>query len=76
MESVTQATESELSGRLATAVVQWYHDRFGRGPTESKGYLLDRFVLVVLGRQQRAAAGLGAVRSLYGPNPGTLGTAI
>ena len=52
MESATQATESELSGRLATSVVRWYHDRFGRGPTEAKGYLLDRYALVVLGNVQ------------------------
>ena len=52
MESATQATESELSGRLATSVVRWYHDRFGRGPTEAKAYLLDRYVLVVLGQVQ------------------------
>jgi uncharacterized protein YbcI len=40
------------TARLATAVVQWYRDRFGRGPTEAKAYLLDGHVVVVLGNVQ------------------------
>jgi ketosteroid isomerase-like protein len=29
---------TEVSGRLATAIVQRYRDRFGRGPTESRAH--------------------------------------
>jgi uncharacterized protein YbcI len=38
----------ELSGRLATAIVQHYRDRFGRGPTEAKAVIQDDFALVIL----------------------------
>jgi uncharacterized protein YbcI len=43
---------TELSGRLATAIVQRYRDRFGRGPTESKAVIGDDFALVILGSAQ------------------------
>jgi uncharacterized protein YbcI len=42
----------ELSGRLATAIVQRYRDRFGRGPTEAKAIIRDDFALVILGSAQ------------------------
>jgi uncharacterized protein YbcI len=42
----------ELSGRLATAIVQCYRDRFGRGPTEAKAVIRDDFALVILGSAQ------------------------
>ena len=32
---------SEVGGRLATAIVRRYRDRFGRGPTEAKAYVRD-----------------------------------
>ena len=40
------------SGRLATAIVQRYRDRFGRGPTEAKAIVQDDFALVILGSAQ------------------------
>ena len=43
---------TEQSGRLATAIVQSYRDRFGRGPTEAKAVLQDDFALVILGSAQ------------------------
>jgi uncharacterized protein YbcI len=42
------ASAGALSGRLATAIVQRYRDRFGRGPTESRAYIGDQFALVIL----------------------------
>jgi uncharacterized protein YbcI len=42
----------ELGGRLATAVVGWYRNRFGRGPTEARAYILDGYALVILGSVQ------------------------
>jgi uncharacterized protein YbcI len=45
-------SRAELCGRLATALVQWYRDRFGRGPTEAKGYILDDHAVVILGSVQ------------------------
>jgi uncharacterized protein YbcI len=43
---------TEVSGRLATAIVQRYRDRFGRGPTESRAYIADEYALVILGSAQ------------------------
>jgi uncharacterized protein YbcI len=43
---------TEVSGRLATAIVQQYRDRFGRGPTEARAYVGDQYVLVILGNAQ------------------------
>jgi uncharacterized protein YbcI len=43
---------TEQSGRLATAIVQRYRDRFGRGPTEAKAVIRDDFALVILGSAQ------------------------
>ena len=43
---------TELSGRLATAIVQRYRDRFGRGPTEAKAVVQDDFALLILGKAQ------------------------
>ena len=43
---------TEVSGRLATAIVQRYRERFGRGPTESRAYVQDDYVLVILGSAQ------------------------
>jgi uncharacterized protein YbcI len=43
---------TEASGRLATAIVQRYRDRFGRGPTESRAYIGDDYALVILGSAQ------------------------
>jgi uncharacterized protein YbcI len=45
-------SEAQLSGRLATAVVGWYRDRFGRGPTRAKGWILDDNAAVILGNVQ------------------------
>jgi uncharacterized protein YbcI len=42
----------EISGQLATALVQRYRDRFGRGPTESKAFIADDHALVILGSPQ------------------------
>ena len=42
----------ELSGRLATAIVQHYRDRFGRGPTAAKAVIQDDFALLILGSAQ------------------------
>ena len=44
----TRRGMTELSGRLATAIVGRYRERFGRGPTESKAYITDDVVFVVL----------------------------
>ena len=43
---------SEINGQLATALVQRYRDRFGRGPTEAKAYVEDDHALVLLGSPQ------------------------
>lgn len=43
---------TELDGRLATAIVQRYRDRFGRGPTEAKAIIREDFALVILGSAQ------------------------
>jgi uncharacterized protein YbcI len=43
---------TEQSGRLATAIVQSYRDRFGRGPTEAKAVIQEDFALVILGSAQ------------------------
>ena len=43
---------AEANGRLATAIVQRYRDRFGRGPTEAKAVVQDDFALVILGSAQ------------------------
>jgi uncharacterized protein YbcI len=45
-------SEASRNGRLATAVVGWYRDRFGRGPTKAKGWILDDNAVVVLGNVQ------------------------
>ena len=42
----------EISGQLATALVQRYRDRFGRGPTEAKAFISDDHALVILGSPQ------------------------
>jgi uncharacterized protein YbcI len=43
---------TEVSGRLATAIVQRYRARFGRGPTESRAYVDDQHALVILRNAQ------------------------
>jgi uncharacterized protein YbcI len=43
---------TEQSGRLATAIVQRYRDRFGRGPTEARAIIEDDFAMVLLGSAQ------------------------
>jgi uncharacterized protein YbcI len=43
---------SEINGRLATALVQSYRARFGRGPTEARTVIGDDFVLAILGSAQ------------------------
>jgi uncharacterized protein YbcI len=43
---------TEVSGRLATAIVKRYRDRFGRGPTESRAYVGRDYALVILGNAQ------------------------
>jgi uncharacterized protein YbcI len=43
---------TEVSGRLATAIVQRYRERFGRGPTEARAYIEDEYALVILGSAQ------------------------
>ena len=43
---------TEQSGRLATAIVQRYRDRFGRGPTEARAIVDDDFAMVLLGSAQ------------------------
>jgi uncharacterized protein YbcI len=40
------------SGQLASAIVQHYRARFGRGPTEAKAIIGDDFALVILGSAQ------------------------
>jgi uncharacterized protein YbcI len=54
MDNATPRTESRtvLSGRLATAIVQRYRARFGRGPTESRAYIGDDYALLILGNAQ------------------------
>jgi uncharacterized protein YbcI len=52
MDDAIPRLDARLSGRLATAVVQWYRDRFGRGPTEAKAYILDGYAVVILGSVQ------------------------
>lgn len=41
-----------LGGRLATAIVQRYRARFGRGPTESRAHIGRDFAVVILGSVQ------------------------
>ena len=43
---------TEVSGQLATAIVQRYRDRFGRGPTEARAYIGRDYALVILGSVQ------------------------
>jgi uncharacterized protein YbcI len=43
---------TEVNGRLATAIVQRYRDRFGRGPTEARAYVGRDYALVILGSAQ------------------------
>ena len=43
---------TEASGRLATAIVQRYRERFGRGPTLAKAYIGGDFAVVILGNVQ------------------------
>jgi uncharacterized protein YbcI len=50
--SARRTTRGEVSGHLARAVVQWYRDRFGRGPTQAKGYVHAEVAFVVLGNVQ------------------------
>ena len=47
-----RATPGEVSGRLATTIVQRYRDRFGRGPTDAKAWIRDDHALVILGNAQ------------------------
>jgi uncharacterized protein YbcI len=39
---------TEVSGRLATAIVQRYRERFGRGPTSAKAHIGRDFAVVIL----------------------------
>jgi uncharacterized protein YbcI len=43
---------TEVSGRLATTIVQRYRERFGRGPTEARAYVGRDHALVILGNAQ------------------------
>jgi uncharacterized protein YbcI len=43
---------TQTNGLLATAIVQRYRDRFGRGPTESRAYIGKDHALVILGNAQ------------------------
>ena len=43
---------TEVSGQLATSIVQRYRDRFGRGPTEARAYIGRDYALVILGSAQ------------------------
>jgi uncharacterized protein YbcI len=45
-------SDASRNGRLATAVVGWYRERFGRGPTKAKAWILDDNAVVVLGNVQ------------------------
>jgi uncharacterized protein YbcI len=40
---------------VANAVVGWYAERFGRGPTQAKAYVNDDYALIVLGGVQSQA---------------------
>jgi uncharacterized protein YbcI len=61
-------SEASRNGRLATAVVGWYRNRFGRGPTRAKGWILDDNAVVVLGNVQteveRSLVDAGEVESV------------
>jgi uncharacterized protein YbcI len=41
-----------VDGRLATAIVKRYRDRFGRGPTTARAHVGRDFAVVVLGNAQ------------------------
>ena len=43
---------TEADGRLATAIVQRYRERFGRGPTLARAHIGSDFALVILGDVQ------------------------
>jgi uncharacterized protein YbcI len=43
---------TEVSGRLATTIVQRYRDRFGRGPTEARAHVGRDYALVILRNAQ------------------------
>jgi uncharacterized protein YbcI len=43
---------TEAKGRLATAIVQRYRERFGRGPTLAKAHIGTDFAVVILGDVQ------------------------
>jgi uncharacterized protein YbcI len=41
-------TEGELAGRISNAVVQYMHERFGRGPGVARTVVADSMVVVTL----------------------------
>ena len=43
---------TEVTGQLATRIVQCYRDRFGRGPTLAKAHIGSDFAVVILGEVQ------------------------
>ena len=43
---------AEVDGRLATAIVKRYRDRFGRGPTSARAHVGRDFAVVILGSAQ------------------------
>jgi uncharacterized protein YbcI len=43
---------TEVSGQLATVIVQRYRARFGRGPTVAKAHIGSDFAVVILGDVQ------------------------
>ena len=55
-------------GRLATAIVQRYRERFGRGPTVAKAHIGSDFAVVILGNVQteveQSLVALGEVESV------------
>jgi uncharacterized protein YbcI len=44
-----------VSQDLANGTVRWYHQHFGRGPTQAKAYVEDEYALIVLGGVQSQA---------------------
>ena len=43
---------TEVSGKLATAIVKNYRDRFGRGPTTARAHVGRDYALIILGQAQ------------------------
>ncbi len=47
-----RSSDNQVAEQISTAIVAWFKERAGRGPTQTKTYLDDDHVLVLLGNVQ------------------------